>query len=304
MKKIIVICLIGTAWTSAHAQNKAATTNFKKTPNNLEYSFLRDKKDGKTASVGDYIEVHIKMSVNNTSVGDSVLFDSKSANNGQPVPYQLPAPAYKGDLSEGLMLMTAGDSALFRMPVDSIPNLASQNPAWYKAGSGQKIVYDISLVSVKTQEQMKTEAEAHAAKQKAIDDKLIADYLKKNNITATKTPSGLYYKITQEGTGETAKAGQMVTVNYTGKTMDGTPFDSNVDPQFQHVQPFSFGLGQGQVIKGWDEGVALLKKGSKATLYIPSTMAYGERGAGDKIPANAVLIFDVEVTDIAAAGKN
>ena len=70
------------------------------------------------------------------------------------------------------------------------------------------------------------------------------------------------------------------------------------------MQPFSFGLGQGQVIKGWDEGVALLKKGSKATLYIPSTMAYGERGAGDKIPANAVLIFDVEVTDIAAAGQN
>jgi len=86
-------------------------------------------------------------------------------------------------------------------------------------------------------------------------------------------------------------------VNYTGKLLDGTIFDSNKDPKFGHVQPFSFTLGAGMVIKGWDEGMQLLKLGGRATFYIPSSLAYGPQGSGS-IPPNAVLVFDVEVTGI------
>ena len=89
-------------------------------------------------------------------------------------------------------------------------------------------------------------------------------------------------------------------MNYTGKLLIGTPFDSNVDPQFGHVSPFVFALGTGQVIRGWDEGIALFKKGGKGVLYIPSSLAYGERSPGPQIPANSVLIFDVEVVDAGA----
>jgi FKBP-type peptidyl-prolyl cis-trans isomerase len=88
-----------------------------------------------------------------------------------------------------------------------------------------------------------------------------------------------------------------VTIDYTGHLLDGTVFDSNVDPKFQHPEPFTTVIGVGRVIAGWDKGITLLKKGSKATLYIPSGMGYGPRGNG-RIPANSVLVFDVEVVEV------
>ena len=95
-----------------------------------------------------------------------------------------------------------------------------------------------------------------------------------------------------------AIAGDVVSVNYTGKLADGTVFDSNVDPKFGHVQPFEFTLGAGQVIPGWDKGVLAMKVGDKKTLVIPPEDAYGATGAGGVIPPNATLTFDVEVLAI------
>lgn len=135
--------------------------------------------------------------------------------------------------------------------------------------------------------------------QKAIDDQILKDYFAKNNIAAKKAPSGLYYTINKPGNGEKPKFGKHVTMHYLGKLLDGTRFDGNVDEQYNLVprrEPFIFTLGVGQVIKGWDEGVKLLEKGSRATLYLPSWLAYGPNGTGP-IPPNAVLIFNVEVVD-------
>mgnify|MGYP001558172010 CR=1 FL=1 len=99
-------------------------------------------------------------------------------------------------------------------------------------------------------------------------------------------------------TGETAKAGDEVSMNYTGRLENGTVFDSNVDPKFQHVEPFVFKLGAGQVIAGWDKGIVGMKVGEKKTLTIPPEDGYGARGAGSAIPPNATLIFDVELLKI------
>lgn len=118
-----------------------------------------------------------------------------------------------------------------------------------------------------------------------------------NTMESYTTASGMKVTITQEGTGTPAKAGDKATVNYTGKFADGTAFDSNVDPKFGHVQPFMFTIGAGQVIKGWDEGVAGMKVGEKRTLVIPYTLAYGENGYGP-IPPKAKLTFDVELVAI------
>ena len=101
-------------------------------------------------------------------------------------------------------------------------------------------------------------------------------------------------------TGDGAKVGDTVTVNYTGKLADGTVFDSNVDPKFKHVEPFSFTLGAGNVIAGWDKGVVGMKVGDKKTLVIPPEDAYGADGRPPVIPPNATLTFDVEVTNIAS----
>ncbi|MFA5811224.1 MAG: FKBP-type peptidyl-prolyl cis-trans isomerase [bacterium] len=113
-----------------------------------------------------------------------------------------------------------------------------------------------------------------------------------------KTNSGLRYEDTKVGTGTVATAGKTVLVDYTGwldeSGKKGKKFDSSLDRN----QPFSFKLGGGMVIKGWDEGVAGMKVGGKRTLMIPASLGYGARGAGAAIPPNANLIFDVELLDV------
>jgi len=108
------------------------------------------------------------------------------------------------------------------------------------------------------------------------------------------TASGLQYWDIKVGTGATAAAGKMVKVHYTGWLTNGKKFDSSID----RGQPFAFSLGAGQVIKGWDEGVAGMKVGGKRQLRIPPELGYGARGAGNAIPPNSTLIFDVELLDV------
>ncbi len=118
-------------------------------------------------------------------------------------------------------------------------------------------------------------------------------YIESNNITTEPTASGLYYIETTEGTGAQAQAGDLVDVHYTGTFLDGSKFDSSYDRN----EPFEFTLGAGQVIKGWDEGIAYMKEGGKATLIMPSSLAYGTRGSGS-IPPYTSLIFEVELVDV------
>jgi len=131
----------------------------------------------------------------------------------------------------------------------------------------------------------KREAEAKA-KQKELLDSVAAGY--------DETPSGLRYKILQNGEGKQATKGAMVSVHYKGQLLDGTVFDSS----YKRKQPIDFAIGVGQVIPGWDEGIQLLKVGDKARLVIPSDLAYGAQGAGGVIPPNATLIFDVELMNV------
>ncbi|MBB1193846.1 peptidylprolyl isomerase [Flavobacterium sp. SOK18b] len=109
-----------------------------------------------------------------------------------------------------------------------------------------------------------------------------------------KTESGLRYQFIQRGEGKKAESGKTVSVHYEGSLENGKVFDSS----YPRKKPIEFRLGQGQVIEGWDEGIALLKVGDKARFVIPSDLGYGPRGAGGVIPPNATLIFDVELMDV------
>ncbi len=118
------------------------------------------------------------------------------------------------------------------------------------------------------------------------------------NTMNTNQPSGAVSDLgivdTVVGTGALAVPGKEITVQYTGKLVDGTKFDSSYD----HGSPFTFPLGAGRVIRGWDEGFAGMKVGGKRTLTIPPELGYGASGSGGVIPPNAVLIFDVELLDV------
>lgn len=258
-----------------------------------DYKIIVDAPGDVYPDYGDYMEIHL-----NTMAGDSIIFDTRSAMDGQPAPLQLQQSPFRGDLMEALKKMTEGDSAQVRLSVDSLLGAGVPEAPWMKKGVGQKLLYNLQVVKVTPKALKQKEDEANAAKQIAVDEKLIQDYLTKNKIKATRTASGLFYKIDKQGTGDNAQAGKKVSVNYTGMLLNGEKFDSNVDPQFQHVEPFQFMLGAGNVIKGWDEGIALLKKGGKGTLYIPSNLAYGKNSPSPKIPANSVLVFEVELVDI------
>ena len=140
------------------------------------------------------------------------------------------------------------------------------------------------------------------------DTQAIASYLEENKIAAQTTTSGLCYVIDTPGQGVQPKPGSKVKVNYTGRLLGGKVFDTSLaDVAEQHgihnpqrtYEAITFQLGVGQVIQGWDEGIMYLHKGAKARLFIPSTLAYGSQGAGQGlIPANAILIFDVELVDV------
>ena len=122
--------------------------------------------------------------------------------------------------------------------------------------------------------------------------KLLNQYLADNQITAEPEASGLYYIETEAGTGLQPQQGDTVDVHYTGKLIDGTVFDTSVGGS-----PFSFALGTGFVIPGWDEGIAYMKEGGKATLIIPSNLGYRSTGTSS-IPPYSTLIFDVELIDV------
>ena len=122
--------------------------------------------------------------------------------------------------------------------------------------------------------------------------KVIDEYVNEKGFQ--KHESGVYYKVEKQGEGAKPEAGQTVTVHYKGYLPDGTKFDSSYDRD----KPFSFQLGQGRVIQGWDKGIPIFNVGGKGTLLVPSELGYGQRGAGAKIPPNAVLLFDIEVIDV------
>jgi FKBP-type peptidyl-prolyl cis-trans isomerase len=243
-----------------------------------------------------------------------ILYSTYQAFKGKPAVYGVAKPAFQGDLIEAITLMTPGDSIVCLADADAIfKSSKSKRPDFIKAGD--KIQYFVKLVSIKPKalvqkeqqeafqkqiKAMEAKQKADAAKQLIKDDKTLKAYFAKNKLNPIKTKSGLYYIILEEGKGDSLpQAGDNLTVNYTGTFLDGKKFDSNEDTAFKHVSPFQFPLGRASVIKGWEEGFALLKPGARAILYCPSPLAYGLQTrpgspANPKgIPANSILVFTV-----------
>ncbi len=163
------------------------------------------------------------------------------------------------------------------------------------------VVFEIYIKSVISADEMNAkkeqeakEAEEAAKKLETEEQAKIDTYVKANNVKATPTASGLIFIDVLPGQGEPAMPGMKVKVHYTGYLLNGKKFDSSLD----RGEPFEFTLGQGQVIPGWDEGVAMMRVGGKSKMIIPSKIAYGARGAGANIPPFSPLVFEVELLEV------
>ena len=194
--------------------------------------------------------------------------------------------------------LKVGDSVYFQLTYDQF--LGFIPGADYPDSIGGEFMnFYAGIESIMTQEVFEEKQREQYEKMKMNDDKqlsndleLIDNYLKENNINATRTESGLRIVVEKKGEGRLAAPGDNVSVHYTGMLLNGEVFDSSLERQ-----PLSFTLGQGMVIKGWDEGITYFNKNSKGTIYIPSNLGYGANGAGGVIPPNAVLVFEVELID-------
>lgn len=296
MKKYLLnISILVFAFVLITACNK--TGGIQKTLNGFDFSFIQNES-GDPVKEGDYVYFRYYVKGN-----DSLLFSSTMQSD--MIRYKLPKvekqdPKNAQPMLEALYLMSKGDSGVVYQVVteEMKKNLGVPNV--------DKLSFYISLLDVKDDAGFKADMEAE---QKAMEEKrqalsgeaqavaektktILADYKAgKLQSSLIQTASGLKYLIHEAGNGPKTKVGSDVSVHYYGMLMDGTRFDDS----WSRGEAFKFLLGQGRVIPGWDEGVANLNQGAKATLFVPAALGYGAEGAPPAIPGNAELMFYIEV---------
>lgn len=312
--KTMTVVAVGVVVTFAACKN-SKYPGYESTENGLYYQFFTQDEKAVKPQEGDI--VRLVMSYKNSS--DSVLFDSKVGNpsGANFIEFPLQKSTFKGSFEEALYMMGLGDSASFIISADSVylkTFKAPSLPPYIAAGS--VLTFNAKLEKITSKADAEAERNKKMEEQKAMmelqkneEPKIFAKYLEDNKITAKPTASGLYYVETTKGKGAKPKAGEIVKVNYTGRLLDGTVFDTSdketaktagtYDERREYI-PIEFPLGQGQVIPGWDEGIMLMSVGSKGKLIIPSAIAYGAQGGGP-IPPFSPLVFDVELVSVSAA---
>jgi len=304
MKKQTVYFLVAMAVAALAFTSCKNNVDYKKTKSGVMYKIFGDGKDsvvkpGNIMKINFTIKVGSSDSVLQTSVGKLPLFIPVEANT--PEDGYSPVEVFK--------LLRKGDSAVIVQLVDSLlkKNPGGATPPFFK--KGDKLLTIIKVENVfPSQELASKDRDAENEKeklrqQKEVETDLIqankemTAWLASKKITAVKTGKGTYVEMKEPGTGPLAENGKFATVRYEGKTLsDGKIFQSTMDPK---VQPFTFKVGVGGAIPGWDEALPLFKKGGRGTLYIPGPLAYGKNPPqGSTFKQNESMIFDIYVVDV------
>ncbi len=268
--------------------------SYRQTESGLTYKFHESNK-GENPSIDNIVKIDFSYRYPE----DSVFFSSTQNDTRGYV--QIIPSEYPGDIYEALRMMSKGDSASFMFDASNFFTLTMASPSVPEFINPEDsifvdiVMYDFfneeeyeAYLQKQREEQMKVQEEA------ALDEsKRLEEYLGEENIDVEPEESGLIIIMEEEGDGPKPVAGQTVKVHYTGMMLDGTVFQSSVERN----EPIEFVLGQGQVIRGWDEGISKLNVGSKARLIIPSHLAYGDRARSELIQPFSTLIFDIELIE-------
>ena len=263
-----------------------APKGYQATDNGLYYRLFTNN-GGENPQIGDLLELTMSCSVNDTVV---ILPLTKNI-----IP--MAEPSFWSDFVEGFSMMHKGDSASFIVDIDSsFVNLFGYNTLPPQFSSTDIMRFEVRLDDFYPESEFRFRMIENIKKNYPAETEKAASelnaYLEKNGVVAQPTSTGLYYVKTQDGTGEKPLKGSTVKAHYTGYLLDGTVFDTSIE----RGEPIEFVLGVGQVIPGWDEGIAMMSKGEKAVLYIPYYLAYGDRDLG-VIPPFSNLVFEVELID-------
>jgi len=266
---VVAVCLIATA---------CSRSGFETTETGLEYKIVKCNADALKPVSGDVIALRITCySESGRLLESTPLFKIKLKD----------APAGRQSIEEGLLMMHKGDSIVLRMAA----HLYAINPEIVPADSLLQIA--VKMVDVIPKAEFERDINAARIAGERDEDRLLSEYIKKNNITTEPEISGLYYIETKKGSGLKPVPGKMVAIHYEGYFLNGQVFDSS----YGRNKPLEFKLGAMQVIQGLEEGVARMCNGGRATLIIPSALAYGDQQVGP-VPPFATLIFDVELVGV------
>lgn len=284
------------------------------TSKGFEYTLVK-KGEGPTVKAGQFLVMNMMFKDSK----DSVWSDSRKSE--VPVIYMIQDTSLikqEAGVEEVLRALSKGDSVTFKLPASILFGKTFRQPVPPNVDSLSEFSFNIGIKDILDREQVMKLQEEMVAKQNEeikksqsaqLEKDLFAidSYLKEKNITALTTTSGLRYVISKPGSGNTVVAGQNVKVDYAGFLLNGKCFDtSNASLAKTHdvfqlgrpYEPLELTVGRGQVIAGWDEAITLMSKGSKMTVYIPSTLAYGAQRRSEDIVENSILVFDMELMDV------
>lgn len=307
MKKVTLLATAAIAGVFG-ACSDSKFDGYTRAENGLHYKFYNHDEAGKKIEMGDGIVITYVIA---KEKNDSVIVDSKavSQDGTGTVNFTMRKSSFVGSFEDGMMMMAKGDSASFIISADSFflkTNGQNELPKGFSPGESLKGTFKIKEVrSAKEVEEKnkkeQAEVEAMVKEMEANEKPMLEKYLADNKITTKALPSGLIYVETKKGTGASPKATDIVTVHYTGKFLNGQTFDSSVP----RGTPSDLNLME--VIPGWTEGMQLMKKGGKATMIIPSSIAWGARGSqwdprsNQGIPPYAPVVFEIELFDFKPA---
>lgn len=243
-----------------------------------QYKMIKDSS-ARVAQVGDLVRAHFVYRTDK----DSVIGSSYSAGN--PIPVKIVAPPSKLDMMNALMKLSAGDSALFKYPTDSLFKgaPAGQRPPFFPSGS--YLTVGIRIFGVESDKE-----------RSANEKKELESFAAKKGLKAQSTPSGLMYAVTTPSSGISATKGDSVVVKYKGMLLDEKVFDPG-------DSPLRVLLGSSPIIKGFEEGISVLKEGEKGWILIPNELGYGEYGSPPLIPSMAPLAFEIEILKVKKNAK-
>ncbi len=262
---------------------------FKNTANGLQYMIIEGDERGRKVQMNEIITLDLKYAT------DSIeIFNSE--NLQFPVQIKISEPSFYGDVMEGFLMMNVGDSGIFKASADTFYKYVGQEGRPAEVVDGDMITFEVKITNTQTQEELTAAKRSEELIMMEKEREMIDTYIMENDVKAEPSSSGLYFIERAAGTGDTALRGHKVRVHAIVRSIQGKEIEST----YKSDNPLDFILGSGQInLLGLDEGVGMMSEGGRATLILPSALAFGSKPPpGSKVGPYTPLVIDVELVKI------